>query len=105
LEFLSSVGFTCACGAATIFMTLFVSSTKPIACAGFNLMRDGDRQAAMAALMSCSVFACIISSSDLSADELQGECTEVIPPPHSFSHFGPPLHPSPSEFTISQPCS
>ena len=47
---------------------------------GLTLIRDGDRQAAMAALMSCSVFACITTSSDLGADELQGECTEVICP-------------------------
>ena len=66
-------------------------------------MRDGDRQAAMAALMSCSVFACIISSSDLGADELQGECTEVIPPPHSASHFGLPSNPPPTFTPPSHP--
>ncbi len=50
-------------------------------------MSDGDRQAAMAALMSCSVFACIISSADLGADELQGECTEAISTSHMFFAF------------------
>ena len=47
---------------------------------GLTLIRDGDRQAAMVALMSCSVFACITTSSDLGSDELQGECTEAICP-------------------------
>jgi hypothetical protein len=57
----------------------------------------------MAALMSCSVFACIISGSDFGADDLQGECSEathtcpplrvVLPPSH-------PIPPSPQSLLL-----
>jgi hypothetical protein len=76
MQYLTSNGYSCTSGAA--LHARRIPDKTNIWFSGFVLLGNGDRKAAMAALMSCSVFVCIVSAADLGPDELQNECTQAI---------------------------